>query len=52
MAQWVRHPPSRRQVRIAAVVLAIAVAIVAADWAGLWPDWAHMSRPPRAPAGY
>ncbi|WP_164882488.1 hypothetical protein [Paenirhodobacter populi] len=52
MAEWVRHPPSKRRVMIAAIVLAIAVAIVAADGLGLWPEWAHMTRPPRTPAGY
>lgn len=44
MAQWVRHPPSMKRVIIGAVVLAAALIIIGADWLGLWPDWAHVTR--------
>lgn len=43
-AQWARHPPSRRQVRIMVVVILGALAIVAIErWVG-WPDWAQVER--------
>ena len=44
MAQWLRHQPSRRQVLIGAVVLGAALAVVAVEKAGLWPDWARVER--------
>ncbi|MER5170185.1 hypothetical protein [Thioclava sp. GXIMD2076] len=42
MAKWVRHPPSKRQVRIVLIVAACALLILGLDWLGLWPDWAQM----------
>jgi hypothetical protein len=38
MALWIRHPPSRQQLMIMAVAVVVALAVVAADRAGLWPD--------------
>ncbi|WP_406720742.1 hypothetical protein RPE78_12505 [Thioclava litoralis] len=40
MAKWVRHPPSKRQVRIMLVVAACVLLVLGLDWLGLWPDWA------------
>lgn len=47
MAKWARRPPSMKQVKIGAVVLALAVAIWGLDAAGLWPDWARLEKPPK-----
>ena len=47
MAQWARHPPSMRQVRIGAVVVALALGVWGLDLAGLWPDWARADKMPR-----
>ncbi|MCL7463968.1 hypothetical protein [Phaeovulum sp. NW3] len=49
MAKWARHPPSPRMVKIAAIAVAAALAVVALDWLGLWPDWARVEKLPRAP---
>ena len=43
MAKWVRRPPSMLQVKIAAVVIAIVIAIVVIDKLGFWPDWARVN---------
>ncbi|MDF1620677.1 hypothetical protein P0X85_09125 [Defluviimonas nitratireducens] len=40
MARWARRPPSMRQVRIVAVVIAVVLVIAGLEWLGLWPDWA------------
>ena len=42
MAQWVRHPPSPRTVKIALVVIALAMVIYGIELAGLWPEWANV----------
>ncbi|SOC11682.1 hypothetical protein [Rhodobacter maris] len=49
MAKWVRHPPSLRQVQIAAVVIALVALIWGLDHFGFWPDWARVERAPRVP---
>ena len=49
MAKWARHPPSMRQVRIGAVVLALVLAVWGLDLAGLWPDWARADKVSRVP---
>ncbi|PTV96993.1 hypothetical protein C8J27_101101 [Rhodobacter aestuarii] len=49
MAKWAHHPPSLRQVKIGAAVLAAVLAIWGLEAAGLWPDWATLERQPRVP---
>ena len=36
--QWVRNPPSDRRVALVAGLIALALAIVALEWLGWWPD--------------
>jgi hypothetical protein len=47
MAMWVRRPPSRQQIILAGIVIAASLAIVAVEYAGLWPEafTAHRMRP-------
>ncbi|MDO5631566.1 MAG: hypothetical protein Q4G22_06985 [Paracoccus sp. (in: a-proteobacteria)] len=40
--KWAQRPPSTRQVVLVLSVIAICIAIVLAEWLGLWPDWARM----------
>jgi hypothetical protein len=40
MARWARNPPSPRAVRGLLLVIAVCLALVAVEAAGLWPDWA------------
>lgn len=47
MVQWVRHPPSMKRVKFVGTILAIVLVIVALDWLGLWPEWAHVAGRPR-----
>jgi hypothetical protein len=42
MARWVRRPPSLLQVKIVAVVIALAIVIVVLGKTGYWPEWARM----------
>ncbi|NKE44210.1 hypothetical protein HB662_05440 [Roseomonas frigidaquae] len=46
MAQWLRHPPSRRTVQIIIVVLVVATALVLVERFIGWPDWATTERVP------
>ncbi|WP_439599403.1 hypothetical protein [Falsiroseomonas sp.] len=46
MAQWLRHPPSRRTVWIIIVVLVVAAALVLVEKFIGWPDWATTNRVP------
>jgi predicted acyltransferase len=45
-ARWVRHPPGPGRVALVLAVIAIALAIVGIEQAGLWPDWARLERAP------
>lgn len=45
-SKWARRPPSERRVKLVLVVIAIALAIIALEKLGLWPDWATMDRRP------
>ncbi|MFB2532464.1 hypothetical protein ACEYYB_01410 [Paracoccus sp. p4-l81] len=47
MAQWARNPPSARMVALVFAVIAIGLALVGLEKAGLWPDWAVMQGAPR-----
>lgn len=42
--RWVQNPPSERQVLLVLGVIAVCIAIVAAEHFGLWPEWAQMER--------
>ncbi|WP_417807823.1 hypothetical protein [Thioclava sp.] len=42
MARWVRRPPSMLQVKIVAVVIALAIVIVVLGKTGYWPEWARL----------
>ncbi len=46
MAQWLRHPPSRRTVQIIIVVLIVAAVLVLVERFIGWPDWATTNRVP------
>ncbi|MBU8539260.1 hypothetical protein [Falsiroseomonas tokyonensis] len=46
MAQWLRHPPSRRTVQIIVVVLVVATVLVLVEKFIGWPDWATTERVP------
>ena len=39
MTKWVRNPPSAQRVRFGLIIIAVCVAVFAAEWAGLLPDW-------------
>lgn len=47
-SKWVRNPPGARRVRLVLAIVALAVAIVALEKLGWWPEWAKMERD-RAP---
>ncbi|WEZ85756.1 phage tail protein (plasmid) [Rhizobium sp. 32-5/1] len=47
MAYWVKHPPSRTQLYIAAAVIVLAAAIMSIEWLGYWPEWMKVERLPR-----
>ena len=49
MSRWVRQPPSRRRLIVAAVVVALVVTIWGLEHWGLWPDWATAEKMRRAP---
>ncbi len=40
IAQWFRHPPSRRHVMIMAVAIGLCVALVLVERVIGWPEWA------------
>lgn len=40
--QWVRNPPSPGRVKLVLAIVAIAIAIVAIEKLGFWPDWATL----------
>lgn len=50
-SNWVRNPPGKRRVMLVLAVIAIALAIVAIEKLGFWPEWAqlHEGRAPRLP---
>lgn len=52
-ALWARRPPSKAAAAAMAGAVALALAILAAEHFGLWPDWAAVSpqgrRPPIPP---
>lgn len=43
-ARWARNPPNSKQVKLVFAVVGIAIAIVAIEKLGLWPDWAMMEQ--------
>ncbi len=47
MAKWARRPPSMRQVKIGAAILAICFAIFAVEYFIGWPDALTMERAPK-----
>jgi hypothetical protein len=47
LAQWLRHPPSRRRVWIMAGVLVASLLIFAVERGLGWPDWLTVDRGPR-----
>lgn len=38
--RWAQNPPSARRVKLVFGVIALALAILAVERLGLWPDWA------------
>ncbi|WP_432344664.1 hypothetical protein WMC41_15885 [Shinella yambaruensis] len=49
MAYWLRHPPSRQQVYVMAIVVAVGALIVTIEYLGYWPEWMRAQRMPRTP---
>ena len=43
-SRWARNPPGKGRVMLAAAVIALALAILALDKTGYWPEWAQMER--------
>ncbi|WP_168733021.1 hypothetical protein [Aliigemmobacter aestuarii] len=39
MKRWVRNPPSGRQVRIVAAIVAAGLVLAGIEWLWGWPDW-------------
>ena len=48
-ARWVRNPPSAKQAKRFAALVAICIAIGLIEYLGYWPDCAKLDRPPRVP---
>ncbi len=46
MAKWARNPPSMRQVKWAAAILAAAIALFAYEHYFGWPDWLKVNGKP------
>lgn len=46
MKRWAQRPPSGRQVRFGLVVVAICLALYAAEQVWGWPDWLTPERVP------
>ncbi|MCB1310371.1 MAG: hypothetical protein KDK29_00115 [Sedimentitalea sp.] len=44
MSRWARNPPSERRVLMVLAVILACLAVVGAERAGLWPDWATAER--------
>ncbi|MBD8665306.1 hypothetical protein IFT59_18865 [Rhizobium sp. CFBP 8752] len=49
MSLWIRHPPSRQQIYIMAIVVVLAAIVVGIEWLGYWPDWMRVDKLPRSP---
>ncbi|MFB2549638.1 hypothetical protein [Ensifer soli] len=49
MALWLRRPPSRQWLWIAAIVVIAAAILVGLEYAGLWPESWKVQRLPRNP---
>ena len=45
MTQWVRHPPSSRQVRFMLAAVALCLIVVGVEHVWGWPDWLHVNGP-------
>lgn len=47
MARWARHPPSSRQVKVMAAIVALCLGLYAIDRLVGWPDWLTPENTPR-----
>ncbi|MCF3974911.1 hypothetical protein [Paracoccus salsus] len=41
-SKWARHPPSAKMVRLVLAIIAAAIALIALEKLGWWPDWARV----------
>ncbi len=41
-SRWARNPPSRNRVLLVLAIIAIGLALLGLEKAGLWPDWATL----------
>lgn len=44
MRRWAQHPPSWKQVRLVAAVVALCLLLVAIETLVGWPDWMTLER--------
>jgi hypothetical protein len=49
IALWLRRPPSRRQIVVILVVVAMSLCIGTIDKLGWWPDRLHVNKALRLP---
>lgn len=49
MLLWLRHPPSREQRIMIAVICGIGLSFALIEWVFGWPDWLTAERVPRPP---
>lgn len=47
LVQWLRHPPSRQQVWIIGITLAVVVVVALFEWGFGWPEALTVDRGPR-----
>ncbi|WP_027284857.1 hypothetical protein [Rubritepida flocculans] len=47
LAQWLRHPPSRRTLWILGIALAVSLLLAGLERGFGWPDWLTVDRGPR-----
>jgi hypothetical protein len=47
MALWFRRPPSLQRLVMFAAVIALGLAVLGLEKAGLWPSWMTLDKPAR-----